>query len=202
MPLAGLAMVTRMRGRRHRSFFSRITGRLGPLVLGAWIRITRRPVDAIAVISAAGVSIVIVVNAIFLQSGMHTPFVDAGKSNGKSDSLKGPTANNPPPVKASGPNAPAQVITTSTSTQPPAQPAVGRRGDAITEMIGPSSRIAAVQRALSQYGYGQIKMSGILDGPTSAAIQKFEHEHNMPSTGRVSDRLLKELAGLAGHPIE
>jgi hypothetical protein len=202
MPAGTLIMVTRVRGRRHRSFLSRVTPWLGALLPGAWIRLSRRPVDAIAIISAAGISVVIVVNAVFLQSGMHPPFVEPGKSNSKSDLLKGPMANNPAQVKAAGPNAPAQVITTSTPNQPTAQPAVARRGDAITEMIGPSSRIAAVQRALSECGYGQIKVTGILDGPTGTAIQKFEHEHNMPSTGRVSDRLLKELATLAGHPIE
>jgi hypothetical protein len=196
-------MVTRVRGRRHRSsFFARVLHGFGALLLHAWSRITRRPVDAVAIITAAGVSVVIVVNAMFLQSGMHTPFVDTGKSNVKSDSLKVPTPNNPAQVKSLGPNAPAQVITASTTTQAAAQPAVAQRGDAITELIGPSSRIAAVQRALSEYGYGQIKVNGILDGPTSAAIQKFERERNLPGTGRVSDRLLKELAALVGHPID
>jgi hypothetical protein len=203
MPLAVPIMMRRARGRRHRSsFFARAARGYGAFMLCAWSRITRRPVDAVAIITAAGVSIVIVVNAMFLQSGMHTPFVDAGKSNAKSDSLKFPAPNNPAQAKSLGPNAPAQVITTSTPTQAAAQPAVARRGDAITELIGPSLRIAAVQRALSEYGYGQIKVNGILDSPTSAAIQKFERERNLPGTGRVSDRLIKELAALAGHPID
>jgi peptidoglycan hydrolase-like protein with peptidoglycan-binding domain len=59
-----------------------------------------------------------------------------------------------------------------------------------------------VQRVLSEYGYGQIKVSGVLDNATSAAIQKFERERNLPNTGRVSDRMLKELAAMVGHPIE
>jgi hypothetical protein len=41
-----------------------------------------------------------------------------------------------------------------------------------------------------------------LDNATSAAIQKFERERNLPNTGRVSDRMLKELAATVGHPIE
>jgi hypothetical protein len=202
MPLAAAIMVTRVRGRRQRSVFARAAHGFGALMLRTWAQITGRPVDAVAITTAVGVSIIIVVNAIFLQSGMHTPVVDAGKSNGKSDSLKVLPPNNLTQVKSLGPNTPAQVITASTPPPAAAQPAVARRGDAITELIGPSSRIAAVQRALSEYGYGQIKVNGTLDSPTSAAIQKFEHEHNMPSTGRVSDRLIKELAALAGHPIE
>ena len=59
-----------------------------------------------------------------------------------------------------------------------------RRNDPIADLIGPSPRIAAVQRALSEYGYGQIKPTGMLDDATSAAIEKFEREHKLPVTGR------------------
>ena len=60
----------------------------------------------------------------------------------------------------------------------------------------------AVQKVLAEYGYGQIKPSGMLDSPTGAAIEKFEREHKLPVTGRVSDRLVGELAAMCGHPIE
>ena len=59
-----------------------------------------------------------------------------------------------------------------------------------------------MQRALSEYGYGQIKASGTLDDATTAAIEKFEREHNLPITGRISDRLIGELTAMVGHPIE
>ena len=62
--------------------------------------------------------------------------------------------------------------------------------------------IAAVQRVLSDFGYGQLRASGSLDEPTKAAIEKFESEHKLPVTGRLSDRLLNELAALTGHPIQ
>ena len=81
-----------------------------------------------------------------------------------------------------------------------------RRNDPIGDLIGSSvtssARIAAVQRALSEYGYGQLRASGTLDEPTGAAIQKFESEHKLPVTGRLSDRLLHELAAMTGHSIE
>ena len=60
----------------------------------------------------------------------------------------------------------------------------------------------AVQRVLSEFGYGQIKPSGILDEATSAAIEKFEREHKLPVTGRLSDRLLSELAAMTGRPLD
>ena len=60
----------------------------------------------------------------------------------------------------------------------------------------------AVQRVLSDYGYGQIKPSGVLDQPTSAAIEKFEREHKLPVTGRISEGLVSDLAAMIGHPLE
>ena len=56
-----------------------------------------------------------------------------------------------------------------------------------------SHRMAAVQRALTEYGYGQLKPTGIVGADTQAAIQKFEREHKLPVTGQMSDRLVHEL---------
>jgi peptidoglycan hydrolase-like protein with peptidoglycan-binding domain len=124
----------------------------------------------------------------FLQSSMLGPVSsNAGPAGAKTDSLK--------PLVTGGPARP-------TASSPPPQPAVPARNDAISALIGPSPRIAAVQRVLAEYGYGQVKASGILDDATSAAIAKFERDHNMPSSGRVSDRLVRELTAMAGHPID
>jgi peptidoglycan hydrolase-like protein with peptidoglycan-binding domain len=65
-----------------------------------------------------------------------------------------------------------------------------------------SRRIAAVQRALTEYGYGQLKPTGAMGAETQVAIQKFEREHNMPVTGQVSDRLVRVLTTMIGHPVE
>jgi peptidoglycan hydrolase-like protein with peptidoglycan-binding domain len=77
-----------------------------------------------------------------------------------------------------------------------------RRNDPIADLIGPSPRILAVQRVLSDYGYGQIKPSSVLDDATSEAIERFEREHKLPVSGRVSDRLVGALGAMTGHPIE
>jgi peptidoglycan hydrolase-like protein with peptidoglycan-binding domain len=74
--------------------------------------------------------------------------------------------------------------------------------DPIADLIGPSPRIVAVQRVLSNYGYGQLKPTGLLDNGTSEAIEKFERDHKLPVSGRVSDRLVNELTAMTGHPIE
>lgn len=65
-----------------------------------------------------------------------------------------------------------------------------------------SRRVAAVQRALTEYGYGQLKPTGAVGADTQAAIQKFERDRKIPVTGQMSERLVKELAAMIGHPIE
>jgi hypothetical protein len=174
--------------RRHQSFLARFVGGAGALGVALWDPIARRPVDSIAIIAAAATALVIVFNAIFLQSRMQAPpFFNAQSPAAKTDSLK-------PLITGT----PARPI----ATPPAPQPVAARRNDAITELIGPSPRIAAVQRALAEYGYGQVKASGILDDATSGAIAKFERDHNLPTSGRVSDRLVKELTAMVGHPID
>jgi len=63
-------------------------------------------------------------------------------------------------------------------------------------------RVAAVQRALTQYGYGQLKPTGAVGADTQAAISKFEHARKLPVTGQMSDRLVRELTAMIGHPID
>ncbi len=155
-----------------------------------WAKAARRPVDSFAILAACAASIVIIVNAIFLQSGSHpAPFF--------ANPTRTPVASEARP-KAAQSTSPAHPI----AALPVPQPVAARRNDPIAELIGSSSRITAVQRVLTEYGYGQIKPSGMLDNPTSAAIEKFEREHKLPITGRVSDRLVGELAAMIGHPLE
>ena len=65
-----------------------------------------------------------------------------------------------------------------------------------------AARIVAVQRALTDFGYGQIKPTGIYDPETRAAIERFEKARRRPVTGQVSDRLVRDLAALTGRPLE
>jgi hypothetical protein len=63
-------------------------------------------------------------------------------------------------------------------------------------------RVAAVQRTLTQYGYGQLRPTGAVGADTQAAISKFEHARKLPVTGQMSDRLVRELTAMTGHPID
>ena len=80
---------------------------------------------------------------------------------------------------------------------PPSPPS-----DPIAKLIAPSKKILAVQRALADFGYGQIKPTGVLDPETRAAVEKFERDRRMPVTGQISDRFVRELAGMTGRPLE
>jgi len=71
-----------------------------------------------------------------------------------------------------------------------------------TQQGGNARRVAAIQRALTEYGYGQLKPTGMIGSDTQTAIQKFERERKLPVTGQISDRLVRELAIVIGHPIE
>jgi len=76
------------------------------------------------------------------------------------------------------------------------------RNDPIAELIAPSKRVLAIQRALADFGYGQIKPSGAYDPDTRTAIEKFERDHRLPVTGQMSDRFVRELAAMTGRPLE
>jgi hypothetical protein len=93
------------------------------------------------------------------------------------------------------------LVKSTTST--PSVVAVARPPAPIPVQQTPAARrLAGVQRALSEYGYGQLKVTGTMSGETQSAIQKFEREHKMTVTGQVSDRLLRELGAAIGHPVE
>lgn len=91
-------------------------------------------------------------------------------------------------------SATAAVPPSSAVPRPPAPiPAVQVTG---------SRRVAAVQRVLTEYGYGQLRPTGTIGADTQAAIQRFERDRRLPVTGQVSERLVRELGAMIGHPID
>ena len=90
----------------------------------------------------------------------------------------------------------------SNIARPPAPIPVSSRSETNANLASASRRVAAVQRMLTDYGYGQLKPTGTAGSDTQAAIQKFERDRKLPVTGQVSDRLLRELAAMIGHPID
>jgi peptidoglycan hydrolase-like protein with peptidoglycan-binding domain len=74
--------------------------------------------------------------------------------------------------------------------------------DQIAQLIAPTKRVLAIQRALAEYGYGQIRPTGVFGSDTQDAIKRFESDHKMPVTGQISDQLSRALAAMAGRPLE
>jgi hypothetical protein len=89
----------------------------------------------------------------------------------------------------------AKPIAVAAAPSPPAT-------DPIAKLISPSKRIVSIQRALADFGYGQIKVTGVYDPETRSAIEKFERDHRLPVTGQISDRFVRELAAMTGRPLE
>jgi hypothetical protein len=87
----------------------------------------------------------------------------------------------------------AAMPVTSNVPRPPAPIPTAAQG---------ARRVAAVQRVLTEYGYGQLKPTGTVGSDTQAAIQKFERERKLPVTGQMSDRLVRDLVAMTGHPID
>jgi len=192
------------------------TGAVAAVGLRLWSSASHRPVDATAILCAGAASLIIVVNAIFLQSGVHpAPFfanptaAPANRLTALSPIPLAPNSQSPTPPRVidmapvrAAPAARTQAATSARRNDPIGDLIGTSTAPSSTASVGSSARIMAVQRVLSEFGYGQLRSSGTLDEPTSAAIQKFEADRKLPVTGRLSDRLLSELATMTGRPIQ
>ena len=188
------------------------------------------PKDMVAGLLAFAACSAIVANALFLQTGPHpspmfgtavhlsasSPLprprpVEADAANSESrlaeprlaePRLIEPRANDPLAniIKATS----GGPLSSTPMTSAPPSSGVMRPPAPIPApaQITGSRRVAAVQRALSENGYGQLRATGTIGADTQAAIQKFERERHMVVTGQMSDRLVKELAIVTGHPID
>ena len=186
------------------------------------------PKDVVAGAFAFAAVIAIIANALFLQAGRHpspmfgsvvampaaalapaSPLprprpveADATLSEPRAADAKPaePKATDPLASLVKATSAPAAVP--SNIVRPPAPIPASSRNETIANPSPGSRRVAAVQRALTEYGYGQLKPTGTVGSDTQAAIQKFERERKLPVTGQMSDRLVRELIVVTGRPIE
>jgi len=179
------------------------------------------PKDMIACALALAAIVAIIGNALLMQAGRHpAPIFGAVTTLPAVASASAGPLPRPRPVEADAPLPeirpadprtadPLTNLVKTTSTvpattanipRPPMAVPVSARVDSVP--VSGSHRVAAVQRALTEYGYGQLKPTGVAGSDTQAAIQKFEKARKLPVTGQVSDRLVRELASQIGHPVE
>lgn len=184
------------------------------------------PKDTVAGAIAAVAVIAIIVNAMFLQAGRHPapmfgsvttfPAIAASPANPmpKPRPVEADVAQPDPrsaaearPVDSKPPDPLGNLVRTTSAVpaasipRPPMTIPVSHVDGTAAQGAG-SRRVAAVQRALTEYGYGQLKPTGVVGSDTQSAIQKFERARKLPVTGQISDRLVRELGVVIGHPIE
>jgi hypothetical protein len=155
--------------------------------------ISRNPRESVALFAASAAVMIIFINALFLQQGPHPAPIFAPKSAAVSH-----------PHVASSPAAavPAPLPRPDGFKTRIAAPAEPSRSDPIARLLAPSNRVLAVQRVLTEYGYGQIRPTGIAGPETQDAIRKFERSRNLPASGVVSDQLVKALDEMSGQRID
>jgi hypothetical protein len=112
-------------------------GLMAMLVARIWGRLVRRPVDSVAIIGAAAASLIIIINAVFLQSGsQRAPFVANPTA---SPQMAESRSDGPTPASAQGDALRAPV------TQRTSAPVTARRDDPIADLIG--SSIGSLRRS-------------------------------------------------------
>ena len=161
------------------------------------------PADAIAVLVGSLAATAVLVNALFLQPGSHQPSTLTGAATPASSGDRSALSPRPRRIEPAGgtaTQASAGAVKSAMAGPHAARPS--STTTAAAERSPSSKRVIAVQRALAEYGYGQIKPSGIVDVETQAAIQKFERERKLPVTGQASERVVRELAAMTGRPME
>ncbi|MBN8982126.1 MAG: peptidoglycan-binding protein [Rhizobiales bacterium] len=174
------------------------------------------PKDTLAGAAALIVALGIISNAVFLQPGRHpAPMFGAAPSAPPSAAATTPVTTQAP-IPRVRPNdadlraevkpveAPAakQAAPAANATPRPPAPVPVAKSDPVGDLIVSTRRVAAIQRALTEYGYGQLKPTGVVGPETTAAIQKFERDRKQPITGQISDRLIRDLTVLTGRSME
>jgi putative peptidoglycan binding protein len=183
----------------------------------------RSPKDVIAGVLAFAATTAIVANALFLQAGPHpAPMFGSFATSGANGVTLANLLPRPRPAEADsaepklaepkpaeprsadsmsslGRSATTGSVSPGNVMRPPAAVPVATHGE--TGAVA-ARRVAAVQRALTEYGYGQLKPTGMIGPDTQAAIQKFERERKLPVTGQVSERLVHELGTVIGHAVD
>jgi hypothetical protein len=99
----------------------------------------------------------------------------------------------PPPHAAAPARQPAAPPTHQAAAPPALAPT--------RSLAQPSRQVLAAQQALSEFGYGQIKPTGIYDADTRAAVERFERDRKLPVTGELSESVKRELAKLTGRDL-
>jgi hypothetical protein len=165
------------------------------------------PKDTLAILAAVAATSIILVNALFLQKGRHpSPMFDAVPNlvSARQAAPANPMPRPRPATEAKAPEAPAARTDVPASASAPRPPvSVGaQRSDPLADLIVANRRIASAQRALTEFGFGQIKPTGVAGPETKIAVERFERERRLPVTGQLSDRVMREISAVTGRSFD
>jgi hypothetical protein len=190
-----------------------------------WRLLLRRPRDTLAFLVLTGCTSAIVINSVYLQHGphpapifavhslpvaaahdsvgaVHRPHAsDLGSPHHEAVELPRPRPAAAPATVAPHKDAIAELLAEHPAAAPAHQPPAPAPA-ASRSLVQPSRQVLAVQRALSEFGYGQLKPTGIYDADTRAAVQRFERDRKLPVTGELSEAVRRELATLTGRNLD
>ncbi len=175
-----------------------------PRIFGLVLRNPRDSLCALALMTAIAT---IVANSLYLQPGRHPAPIFAirplpvlsGEETGTGTQLP---RRRPPAPDAQKPE-PAQKSDPVPLPRPRAQSApAASRPEAPADVMNPLRQLSAVQRTLNEFGYGPIKVSGILDDNTREGIARFERDHNLPVTGQNTPQLRRAISTATGRSLE
>jgi hypothetical protein len=169
--------------------------------------VMRNPRDSLCALIGTGAIMAIVANSLYLQSGPHPapifairpPPVVARESTGG--------ITQPHPALAEAQKSATQKTATPKIDpvplpRPRVQPA-SAHADPIADLINPArQQLSNLQRALNDFGYGPVKVSGTFDDNTRESIERFERDHSLPVTGQNSPRLRRAFSAATGRTLD
>lgn len=169
--------------------------------------ILRNPRDSMFVLALMAAISAIVVNSLYLQPRRHPapifairplPVVSEGGAGAFTQ-----LAPRRPPAPDVGKPEPAPKADPIPLPRPRAQSgSAPARPDAASDTTGALRQLSALQRILNEFGYGPMRVSGILDDDTREGIARFERDHNLPVTGQNTPRLRRAITVATGRLLE
>jgi len=194
-------------GEMHRALVRVRLPRIFSLVL-------RNPRDSMCALALMAAIAAIVANSLYLQPGRHPAPIFAIRplpvlSSEETGTVTQLPRRRLPPPDAQKPESTQQKPESTQKSDPVPLPRpraqsapAPSRPDPSADATNPLRQLSAVQRILNEFGYGPIRVSGILDDNTREGIARFERDHNLPITGQNTPRLRHALSMATGRSLE
>lgn len=175
--------------------------------------VLRNPRDSMCAVALAIAVTAVVANSLYMQPGRHPAPIFAirplpvmsDEAAAASQLPRRRPDSDPRPLPRAGDSREGtpQKSEPVPLPRPRAQSApAGPRTEQVAEVTNPLWQLSTVQRVLNEFGYGPMRVNGILDDSTREGIARFERDHNLPVTGQNTPRLRHAIAVATGRSVE